>query len=127
MSQAHPTVEPEQTKTDTFAVFGDRSAQLDRENDLVLIARVEVPRYPVPEAGAEPLSMGQRIGMAVQWAVTMQSTSPDPAMVEGEEFMVMHDMDEPMAFAEFERNPTVAGCWNPNEETAAEFSGGSDE
>ena len=32
---AHPTTTPEQRKTDTFAVFGDQSAQLDSHDDLL--------------------------------------------------------------------------------------------
>lgn len=120
MSQAHSTVRPEQTKTDTFAVFADNPQ--DPHSDLVLLKRVEVPRYPVPEAGAERLSFDQRLQMAVQWAVAADDTSVPPEMVEGQEFMVMHDLDEPMEFARFQRNPTVAGCWNPNEESVGEFA-----
>lgn len=117
MAHSHPTVVPIQATTDEMAVFWDDPQ--DTVSDLTLVARVEVPRYAVPESGAKRLSFDQQVSMAVQFAVTERFPDVNVGIeslseLEGAEFMVMHDLSEPMAFATFERNPTVAGCWNPN-------------
>lgn len=126
MSEAtHPTTKPEQVQTDTFAVFAD--ARHDPASNLVLIKRVEVPRYSVPNDNGVELSKAKRTSLAVTFAVTASDTTPDPAMVEGSEFLVLSDIEAPMAHVPFERNPAVAGCWNPNEESVAEFAGVNDE
>jgi len=113
MTEAHPTVTPKQSKTDTFAVFGDQSAQLDGHNDLVLIGRVEVPRYTQPSADGVQMDAGKRHALAVYRAVQQNWRNAPP---EGEEFMVMYDVEEPMAFAPYEENPAFAGVWNPEGE-----------
>jgi hypothetical protein len=133
MAEAHPTTTPKQAQTDEMAVFGDRSAQLDAEADLVLLARVEVPRFAKREAGAAELSKGKRLALAVKFAVESAEssgrsstvgkrsepksdhTSPPPMMVEGEEFMVMDDLEGPMHEVPYDAgNPTLNEVWNPN-------------
>jgi hypothetical protein len=131
MSEAHTTTTPEQAQTDEWAVFADNPQDL--HSNLALIKRVEVPRYAVPTADGAELSREQRLSMAVYWAVKAEDSAypmmgvagsaQDYEMVEGQEFMVMTDLEEPMEFAYFEQNPTIDSCWNPNEETAAEFTG----
>lgn len=129
MSQVHPTVEPEQHRTDTFAVFRDNT---QFHGNLELIARVEVPRYAVPSDDGSELSRDQRLQMAVQFAVTDDGAyigsledpfvpEDDLSNVEGEQFMVTDDLDDAMELAAFQRNPAVAGCWNPNEESVEEY------
>lgn len=113
MTEAHPTVTPKQSKTDTFAVFGDQSAQLDAHNDLVLIGRVEVPRYTQPSADGVEMDTGKRLALAVHRAIEQNWREEPP---EGEEFMVMTDVEESMAFAEYENNPSFAGIWNPEDD-----------
>jgi hypothetical protein len=112
MAEAHPTSTPKQAQTDTYAVFGDQSAQLDPHNDLVLIGRVEVPRYTQPSADGVKMDKGKRLALAVYRALK-QSHHEEP--FPGEEFMVMTDVEEPMAFAEYEQNPAFDGVWNPEE------------
>jgi hypothetical protein len=119
---SHPTVEPAQTQTDTFAVFIDPGASVgETYENIQLIKRVEVPRYSLPTENGVKLSQDKQLSMAVTFAVTASDSTPDPEVVEGAEFMVLDDLDAPMKFVQFERNPAIAGCWNPNQETVAEF------
>lgn len=113
MATTHLTDEPEQSKTDTFAVFGDQSAQLDPHNDLVLIARVEVPRYSQPNADGVKLDYSKRLALAVYRAVQQNYRRTPP---EGEEFMVMTHVEDAMEFAQYEENPSFDGVWNPEED-----------
>jgi hypothetical protein len=116
-TQAHPTVEPEQTKTDTFAVFSDNAMA----DEMALIRRVEVPRYSVPTSDGVELSFGKRLSLAVAFAIEAEDTSPPPELVAGNEYMVMHDIEDAMEFTQYEQNPAFDATWNPNEETAKEF------
>lgn len=119
----HPTTTPEQLETDAFAVF----RSLPGQANLHLIKRVEVPQYSQPNADGEQLSRSEREQLAVQFAVVADDShieGPDGytigpnryGQIEGEEFLVMHDVEEPMQHVPFQRNPAVAGVWNPNEE-----------
>jgi hypothetical protein len=123
MSEAHPTVTPAQLETDTFAVF----RSLPGEPNLHLIKRVEVPRYSQPNEDGVELSRSKREQLAVQFAVTADDSHIEGpngytigpnryGEIEGEEFLVMHDVDAPMQHVQFQRNPAVAGVWDPNEE-----------
>lgn len=124
---SHPTVVPAQTQTDTFAVFRDNP----RNPNLTFIQRLQVPRYTRPSSTGVEMGRDKRLQMAVQFAVTSDSSfieSPsdpdvpaDLSKIEGEKFYVTDDLDSPMEPVAFERNPAIAGCWNPNEESAAEF------
>jgi hypothetical protein len=115
MAESHPTSEPEQVQTDTFAVFTDNPQ--DPHPNLTLLKRVEVPQYSQPDEAGVRLDLDKRLQLAVQWAVTAEdSPVVNYGMVEGDEFMVMHDLNKPMAFVEFQRNPAVAGVWDPSED-----------
>jgi hypothetical protein len=118
MAEAHPTSTPEQAQTDNYAVFGDQSAQLDSHNDLVLIGRVEVPRYSQPNVDGVRLDTSKRLTLAVHRAIEQNWRGEPP---EGEEFMVMRDLDAPMDFVQYEQNPAFDGVWNPEsgEQSAA--------
>lgn len=108
----HPTTKPAQVQTDEWAVFGDQAAQLDAHNDLVLIGRVEVPQYSQPNADGVELDRDKRLALAVHRAVEQNHRGAPP---EGEEFMVMTDLEEPMEFVQYEENPAFEGVWNPEE------------
>lgn len=126
-ASTHPTTKPAQTETDTFAVFGTNPQ--DPSANMVLIKRVEIPRYAVPNNNGSKLSRDQRLQMAVQFAVTAEDSYVYGPVegVEGDTFYVMDDLESRMEPVAFEQNPAVAGCWNPNQESAAEFAGVSDE
>lgn len=125
MAQAHPTVEPEQRETDTFAVFRAMPGKPNME----LIANVEVPRYSQPDASGVELDTSKRLSLAVARAVERDDTFIESAhdsgvevqagyeYIEGEEFMVMHDLDKPMDFVAYVQNPAFEGVWDPEEES----------
>jgi hypothetical protein len=117
MVEAHQTTTPEQARTDEWAVFGDQSAQLDAHNDLVLIGRVEVPRYSQPTVDGVRLDTSKRLALAVHRAIAQSHHEP----LGGEEFMVMRDLDTPMDFVRYEQNPAFDAVWNPEsgEQSAA--------
>jgi hypothetical protein len=115
-ANTHPTTTPKQAQTDTYAVFADNPQ--DPHPNLTLIKRVEVPRYTTRDEDGVEMGPDKRLQLAVQWAVTAEDSAAPPEMVEGQEFMVMHDLEAPMAFVEFQRNPAVAGVWNPNKDEA---------
>lgn len=137
-ANTHPTAEPVQTATETMAVFADGG--LGNESDLHLVKRVEVPEYSLPTTDGvalgrpsgsrstasvsdlSRLGRDKQLSMAVTFAVTAPDSAPEPELVEGEEFMVLDELDAPMKFVEFERNPAIAGCWNPNQESPAEYA-----
>lgn len=118
MAEAHPTSTPKQAQTDTFAVFADAGAQLDRSNDVRLVARVEIPRYTQPSADGVKMDTGKSLALAVYRAVQQHHYID---AVEGMEFMVMTDVEEPMDFVSYEENTAFDGVWNPEsgEQSAA--------
>lgn len=65
-----------------MAVF----AQSHRSGDLVLLLRV----------------MASTVDEAVRNAVESEESSAPPDLVDGEEFVVMHDLTEPMVFATYD-------------------------
>lgn len=120
---AHTTVEPEQTKTDTFAVF----QAVPGEPNLQLVAMQEVPRYSQPNEYGVRLDYDKRLSVAVNRAVERDDTvvigpdyypvGPDElSEIEGTEFRVTDDLDGSMSFVEYDRNPSISGVWNPEED-----------
>jgi hypothetical protein len=100
-ANTHTTAEPAQTKTDEMAVFGDQSAQLDPNEDLVLLGRYDVPRYDSPDESGNELSAGERYAIAVAKAIRDRDDVP-PEMLDGEEYMVLYDLEKPMAHAQYD-------------------------
>lgn len=100
-ANTHTTAEPEQTKTDEMAVFGDQSAQLDAQSDLVLLSRVDVPQYDSPDASGEKLSAGERYEIAVAKAIRARDDVP-AEMLDGQEYMVLYDLEKSMAHAQYD-------------------------
>jgi hypothetical protein len=118
----HPTTEPEQMETDTMAVFADNPQ--DPTSNLVLVGRIEVPRYDQPDSDGELLDTGTRLEVAVHRAIQSEDTSfpaghipveEQMELVDGQEFMVMTDIEEPMSFAQFDMEQDFDHIWNPNE------------
>lgn len=107
----HSTTVPKQNRTDTFAVFGDQSAQLDPNDDLTLIGRVEVPRYDQPDADGQELDREERLAVAVARAIE-RLDRPEPPV--GERFQVMTDLSEPLERVAYDPTSTT-GVWNPED------------
>lgn len=119
----HPTTTPEQAKTDTFAVFRDSPAN----QNLELIGRVEVPTHTQPSADGREMSKGEREKLAVYRAVTREEShieGPDGYplnettlhQIDGEEFLIMRDVDKPMKFAPFTAESWYHDVWMPEED-----------
>jgi len=85
---------------ETFAVFGDRSAQFDDENDLVLLERVEVNTHSEYD---DEVPSWKKAQQAVQFVVSERFN--DLEAMTGEEFFVMSDVSEPMTKVELPENP----------------------
>lgn len=124
MSQEHPTTEPKQVATDTFAVF----RQMPGEPNFDLIAYVEVPQYAHPSSHAAKLTRDQRLSLAVARAVERDDTFIEsfyvPGVevgpneyenVEGEEFFVSTELGE-MEPVDYEQNPAFDAVWDPENE-----------
>lgn len=119
MSEAHPTTTPEQLETDAFAVF----REVPGESDLKLIERPDVPSYDGSNEDGEQLSQSTRMQLAVMHAVEADGTSiypegtktlsmtRDVPVSDGEEFMVMHDVEESMTFTPYRDDEALRETW----------------
>jgi hypothetical protein len=123
MASNHTTVEPEQTTTDTFAVFRDET---DFHGHLELIASVDVPRYSQPNETGVKLDTDKRLSLAVARAVesadSFIASTTDPFVeldeyetIEGEKFGVMRELGGGIEWVAYEQNPTFDGVWDPEE------------
>lgn len=118
MSEAHPTVEPEQTATDTWIVV-DPATGLGPNMEIV--ARVEVPRFSQPTADGVRLDRDKRLSLAVARAIERDDTIirkgdgndvPVDEMVNWS-FGVLTCMDADVEYVQYEQNPSFKGIWNP--------------
>jgi hypothetical protein len=119
-TQSNPTTQPEQVKTDTFLVFDD----VYSNDNLELIARIEVPRYTRPNKDGVRMGAERRKLLAVARAVEADDTSisngsggeiKDEAALVGHNFNVLTEIDGKMDRVPYIQNPSFDAVWNPED------------
>jgi len=122
MSTEHLTVEPEQTKTDTWMV-------LDPANGIgpntEILGTVEVPRFSQPTDDGVRLDRDKRLALAVARVVEKDDTAvrngdretKSVDSLDGWYFEVLTEIGADTEWATYEQNPAFDAVWDPEDES----------